>query len=496
MKDNQTKYFLYARKSSEDDERQVKSIEDQINEVSDHARKFNIPITKVYIESKSAKYPGREVFNEMLKAVIKAKESVVILSWHPDRLARNSVDGGQIIYLIDIGKISKLEFPMFWFEPTPQGLFMLQIAFGQAKYFSDNLSENVKRGNRNKVKRGEWLSNPPFGYIRNSKTGNIDIVPEQAEIVRQLFKLFATSKYSFSDLSRHLFYLGIKNKSGKILKCSNVKHLLTNSVYIGLIRYKGEIFEGNYETIISQELFDEVQSKIRKKAKPAKHINRHNFLFMRIFRCGECGEAITAQIGKGDEKYRYYRCTKKNTRCTQAYVSEESLIKQIKEFLRTIKLPEGWYDEMLDRARVKEIEDRTNRRRIELEHSKKLDEVETKLGKLTNHFLNQVIGETEYLKAKEKLIKLKVSLQNKRLDKRDIKYVQPLKDFVDQILFAQELSFSNNYPEIRAFLRRVSTIRSIIDKQIAILLDPPYDIVLKPDELWDWSPDKLLMKEE
>jgi site-specific DNA recombinase len=105
---------------------------------------------------------------------IEAGEANGILAWHPDRLARNSVDGGKVIYLVDTGKIVSLRFPQFWFEPTPQGKFMLQVAFGQSKYFSDNLVENVKRGIRQKLRRGEWLTKAPFGYVNNPKTRNIE----------------------------------------------------------------------------------------------------------------------------------------------------------------------------------------------------------------------------------------------------------------------------------------------------------------------------------
>jgi site-specific DNA recombinase len=130
----ETKYFLYARKSTEDEERQVMSIEAQLAELAEFAKRENIEIAETFIESKSAKKPGREIFNDMIQKIYVSKEPVGILAWHPDRLARNSVDGGQIIYLIDIGKIVSLHFSTFWFEPIPQGLFMLQVAFGQSKY--------------------------------------------------------------------------------------------------------------------------------------------------------------------------------------------------------------------------------------------------------------------------------------------------------------------------------------------------------------------------
>src|SRR5262245_5545167 len=126
------KFFLYARKSTDEATRQVLSIEAQLHEVRELAKKESLEIVDELVEAQTAKVPGRPVFNQMLARVEKG-EAQGILSWHPDRLARNSVDGGQIIYLIDIGKLLALRFPTFWFEPSPQGKFMLSIAFGHSK---------------------------------------------------------------------------------------------------------------------------------------------------------------------------------------------------------------------------------------------------------------------------------------------------------------------------------------------------------------------------
>jgi len=142
------RYIIYTRKSTEEDDRQVLSIEAQLVELKEFAAKEKLEIVgPTFVETKTAKEPGRIKFAEMLSLIEKGKADG-ILSWHPDRLARNSIDGGKIIHLIDKGIIKSLKFPTFWFEPTPQGLFMLQIAFGQSKYYVDNLSENVKRGLR------------------------------------------------------------------------------------------------------------------------------------------------------------------------------------------------------------------------------------------------------------------------------------------------------------------------------------------------------------
>ena len=134
----------------EDEDRQILSIESQFAELQEFAAKEKLEIVASFQEAKTAKEPGRTKFVEML-SLIERGRAEGILSWHPDRLARNSVDGGKIIHMVDKGLIKSLKFPTFWFEPTPQGLFMLQIAFGQSKYYVDNLRENVTRGDRKSV---------------------------------------------------------------------------------------------------------------------------------------------------------------------------------------------------------------------------------------------------------------------------------------------------------------------------------------------------------
>ena len=129
---NQQKFFLYARKSTDVEDKQVRSIEDQIAELRAFAKQENLNVIDVLIEKQSAKIPGRPIFGEMLKR-IEDGEADGILAWHADRLARNSVDGGQIIYLIDCGRITALKFPQFWFEPTPPGKIIFNISFFQNK---------------------------------------------------------------------------------------------------------------------------------------------------------------------------------------------------------------------------------------------------------------------------------------------------------------------------------------------------------------------------
>ena len=127
------KYFIYARKSTEEEERQLLSIPAQLSELKAFANKEKLSLADIFIESKTAKQPGRKVFNDMLDK-IQANKAQGIISWHPDRLARNAVDAGLIIHLLDNQKLLDLKFPTVVFQNNPQGLFMLSIAFGQGFY--------------------------------------------------------------------------------------------------------------------------------------------------------------------------------------------------------------------------------------------------------------------------------------------------------------------------------------------------------------------------
>ena len=159
------RYFTYCRKSSEDQDHQILSIESQRMELKKYAEREHLTIVALKEEAKSAKSPGRPVFNEMLKRIVRG-EADGILAWHPDRLARNALDGGQVIHLLDTGKLVNLRFPTYTFENTSQGKFMLAIMFGQSKYYVDALSENIRRGNRTKRERGWLPSRAPIGYPR------------------------------------------------------------------------------------------------------------------------------------------------------------------------------------------------------------------------------------------------------------------------------------------------------------------------------------------
>ena len=397
---------LYARKSTEEDDQQIMSIEAQLFELREFAERERIEIIREFTEAKSAKKPGRDGFAKMLTMIETSKKSLGILAWHPDRLARNSVDGGKIIYLVDTGAISSLRFPQFWFEPTPQGKFMLQVAFGQSKYFSDNLVENVKRGIRQKLRRGEWLTLAPFGYVNNPKTRQIEPHPAKSKIVVRAFEEFAKGTHTLKSMSEFLAELGVETKNRTPLAKCSIHHLLTNRACLGFVAHHGEYREGTFPPILSLATFEAVQEVLKRKAKPRKSKQRHNFPFTGLLTCGECGSAITAQWAKGHGGlYRYYRCTKKKGNCAQRYLREDLLVSQLKARLQSVALCDEWTKKMLAKVGEWEKENVHSSQTFVQNLETKRTATQEKLDKLVSAYIDGDIPKENYLKKKEELLK-------------------------------------------------------------------------------------------
>ena len=439
------KYFIYARKSTEEDDRQILSIEAQLTELKEFAAKEKLEIVASFHEAKTAKEPGRIIFGEML-ALIEQGKADGILSWNPDRLARNSVDGGHIIHMIDRGLIKSLKFPTFWCEPTPQGLFMLNIAFGQSKYFVDNLRENVKRGLRQKIRNGVWPGKAPVGYLNNPKTRGIDVDTAKAPKVREFFRQYAAGNHTLNSLANWCKNNNLLSGRGGQIPLSKVSEILQNIFYLGLMKYNGEIFEGNHEPIIPKKLFDQVQTVLKQRGKPHKD-KKHYFEFLGIMKC-PCGASITAEqkIKKSGRQYVYYRCTKKKGVCHELFMRDVGLLDQIKEYLQKVSLSSQDLEQALkdldteyqkygqyNQGAVQNL-------KTELEQSKQ------QLERLLDVFLAGTLSTEEYTAKKEKILTRKLELQEriKNFERRGQSWLGPAREFVFSLNQAAKLIETEN----------------------------------------------------
>ena len=457
------KYFIYTRKSTDSEERQVLSIEAQQAELKEFAAKEKLEIVASLCEAKTAKEPGRTVFGEMLARIEKG-EAQGILAWHPDRLARNSIDGGKIIYLLDTGKIKDLKFPTFWFDSTPQGKFMMNIAFGQSKYYIDNLSENIKRGHRAKLRKGIWPNFAPLGYSNNPKTRAIDIDSEKAPFVRKAFELYATGEYTLKALAKVLDQAGLRSYKGNVLSVSCVQRLLQNPIYYGVFSFNGEIYDGTHEPIISKKLFDSVQQVMNNRGKK-KRKRKHEFVFSGLMRCGNCGCMITVEKHKG---HNYYRCTKKKQKCDEKYLREEALVEQMKSFIQKVSLPDDWAENMLaELDKEKEQAKKDGENFVQNLQNQKA-EVERKIEKLLDLYISGgALTLEEYQAKKQKLLNEKLDIEQKLRDFEQMgnNWLEPMRKMIFEAKQAKILLSQGDNSQIREFLKNVGSNFILKDKK-------------------------------
>lgn len=349
------KYVLYARKSSESDEKQALSIDSQVKEMLQIAEREALEIVDIRRESHSAKDSGqRPVFNEILNDIRTGRYNG-ILTWAPDRLSRNAGDLGSLVDLMDQKALNEIRTYGQKFSNSPNEKFLLMILCSQAKLENDNKSVNVKRGLRMRCEMGLWPAPAPTGYLNEKRTdrkGYVMVDPERAPIVKQMFEKMAYEHWSGRKIYHWLkFEMNFRSvTSNKPLTLSNIYRLLQSPFYYGIFEYpagSGNFYTGKHQPIISRELFEKTKEQLKRDR--IVRGESKEFAFTRLISCGLCGSGITAQ-----EKYKiikttgttaryvYYGCTRSKDRfCKCGYISEEDLVKQLISLIENIETDDG-----------------------------------------------------------------------------------------------------------------------------------------------------------
>ena len=206
------KYILYCRKSTDSEDKQVLSLDSQEKELLDIAGKSNLNVIKTFKESRTAKEAGRPIFNEVIQ-MITAGKADAILCWKLDRLARNFLDGGLIMDMLQKGVIKEIRTYEATHLPN-ESAFIMAMQFGMANQFSRDLSVNVKRGNRAKLEKGGWPNHAPFGYLNDKATASITIDHSRSKYVLRMFELYAAGIHGFTEIANILYDEGLRNTCG------------------------------------------------------------------------------------------------------------------------------------------------------------------------------------------------------------------------------------------------------------------------------------------
>jgi site-specific DNA recombinase len=345
------RYCLYARKSTESEERQVLSIDSQIKEMLQLAEREGLEIVTMKRESHSAKETGqRPVFNEIIEE-IKQDKFNAILTWAPDRISRNAGDLGKIVDLMDAGKLLEIRTFGQKFSNNPNEKFLLMILGSQAKLENDNRGINVKRGLRTRVEMGLWPGVAPLGYLNQrelDKKCQLVVDPLRAPIVKKIFEKVAYEKLSGRKIYNWLrFEANFYTRGNKPLTLAGVYRILESPFYYGMFEYpknSGNWYQGKHEPLITKELFEKAQAQLKRD-----NIQRENkeFAFTKLFTCGYCESGISAeekwkQLKDGTHaKYIYYSCARSRDRnCKNKYIREEDLITELLKMLDQVNINE------------------------------------------------------------------------------------------------------------------------------------------------------------
>ena len=330
----------YARVSSKDQEKEGFSIPAQQNLISDYASRNSIRIVRNFIDVETAKSSGRTAFGEMVEYLVEHPEIHMILTEKTDRLHRNMKDYATVeelereLHFIKEGSIISK-------DSRSSEKFIHGIKSLMAKNFIDNLSEEVRKGQRQKASEGIWPSFAPIGYLNTglpSGKRGIGVDPERAGLVRRLFELYSTGNYSLRQLAKWTQSAGLTfRKSGRPVNKATLQVILHNRIYTGAFDWDGTQYKGIHEPIVSVELWNKVETQLGHRYSNRHRSVKNDLAFSGLIRCANCGCALVGEIKK--EVYVYYRCTHSRGDCRQKYVREEVLEQAYAAAIKKIGLP-------------------------------------------------------------------------------------------------------------------------------------------------------------
>jgi site-specific DNA recombinase len=401
------KYILYARKSTESEDRQALSIQSQIDEMQRIAEKDNLEIVRIFQESKSAKKPGREKFNEMIEFIQKGKADA-ILCWKLDRLARNPIDDGQIKWLQQNEAIKQIKTYDRDYN-AGDNILLAGIEFSMANQYIRDLSKNVKRGIRAKLDKGQWPNIAPFGYLNDKVDKTIIFDPDRSKFVLRIFNLYATGTHSLEEIVDILYKEGLRTWSGRKVGKSTIHRVLVNPFYYGIMLRDGKYYQGKHEAIITKQLFDQAQDVLLGKNHSKRQ--KHLFPYRGFMTCASCGCTLTADKKKG---HTYYYCTNGKGQCEQhkKYLRSEAIDQIIAKALGELKFDSKIIEISCLAAQEKLGMRKDNTKDLIGTIEKQLKMNAERQGTLLDRHLDNIVSEDAYRAKFKQLEKDKIDLEN------------------------------------------------------------------------------------
>ncbi|MBN2188187.1 MAG: recombinase family protein, partial [Chitinispirillaceae bacterium] len=346
-----------------------------------------------------------------------------------------------------------------------------------AKNYIENLSEETRKGMTEKAFQGEYPTRAPFGYRNNTETHNIEPDPVTSKVIPMLFEEYATGKFNLVEVRNKLaeHWPALRMRIANIPK-SSMHRMLQNPVYTGEFYWSKKLCKGTFPSLISRELWEQVQKVLHRQNKP--HPQHRKFAFGGLLFCGYCGCMMTAEIHKG--RYVYYRCTGGKGKCAQKYIREERLAELLGECIKKVEIGEDvveWLSSALK-------ESHNDEKAYHNEQIVKLQEQHSRLQKR----LEQMYDDKLDGKITQELFEHKSDEWRKEQDelkRRISNHENADRDYIDQGILLLRLSTKaySIYQRVDLFEKRnlldfVLSNSTIKDEEIKPVYRQPFDILV------------------
>jgi DNA invertase Pin-like site-specific DNA recombinase len=463
-------YFAYTRVSTVKQGEQGVSLAEQRHSIEAYAGRHGLEIIRWYEERETAAKRGRRVFTRMLKDL--ERENARGLIVHKiDRSARNLRDWNDLGDLIDRGVEVHFAHESLDMNSRSGRLSADLLAVIAADYVR-NLKEEVRKGVRGRLKQGLYPLPAPIGYLNKGKGKPKEIDPHRGPLVRQLFELYASGRFSLDALRYEVHRRGLSGSAGRPFSKNGIATILHNPFYIGVIRVKrtGETFAGIHEPLIGKALFDAVQARL--SGRTYAHVVKHTFPYRRLVHCARCGRSLTGERQKG---HAYYRCH--DPGCLGTSVREEVLDAHLSALFAQLAFSEEELADLRQLAQEAEEDASTTVAQEHAQLERAIGLCQDRLTRLTDAFLDGAIDKETFDARNAQLIAERQDLRSRLADPRPSNQAAELVKKFELGNTAQRQLHSQNPDEKRESIEIVSSNLIVDGKNLEVRLRFPFDEV-------------------
>lgn len=480
------KVVLYCRVSSKEQEETGYSLEAQEKLLTEYAKKKGFEIApRVFRVAESASGKQiRKTFSEMLEYAAKNHVNIILCE-KIDRLTRNLKDAATASDWIFENQAREIHFVKENFVVNKNTrahenlVWDMKVAI--ARFYTNNLSEEVKKGQKEKLSQGWLPCRPPLGYLTVGEKGHkVHHLDEKtAPLIKMAFENYASGSYSLMAIRDQLYTDGLRTRSGAKLSKSRLADLFHDPFYYGAIRWNDVVYgHGSHEPLISKEVFDKVQ--LVASGKKAPQFRRRFFQFRKMLTCGECGGTITAEIKKG--RYIYYHCNHYRS-CAQEGSTPESNIENqlfgVFKFFEAITPDEA---EVI-KARIKQ----NHAQEIEYKEktiralNERYSALQRRLDNLYNDRLDEKISVAMWQTKQKEITDEQAILQEQlaKLKSEEAKYFEIWLNIIDLARRAREIYEKRSPEERRLLLSHIFSNLMLKDGKVAYKLKESTEAIAK-----------------